>query len=401
MAHRPIYLDHHSTTPVDPGVWEAMSPYFTEAFGNAASINHAYGWEAAKGVDNARRQIAELIGTEAERLIFTSGATESNNLVLKGVMRTARPGSHLVINLGEHRSIIDPAKRLQRGGNAVTQLPIDEHGMVNPQHVAEALRPNTVLVSVIWANNEVGTINAVAEIGEICRQKRVLFHTDATQAVGKIPIDLSQLPIDLMSFSAHKLYGPKGIGALWIRGGSPRIIIEPLIDGGGHERHLRSGTLPVPLIVGFGTASEIAKECLDEEAERLADLRDHLWSRLQRLEGVNLHGHPTHRLPGNLNISIAGVDGEALMTGLKAIAVSSGSACTTADPEPSHVLRAMGVNDALSRASLRFGIGRFNTRDEIEQAADVVIETVSRLRRLGVISDSDPEQPPNIPEDVS
>ncbi|MEX1232631.1 MAG: cysteine desulfurase family protein [Planctomycetaceae bacterium] len=404
MANRPIYLDHHATTPVDPNVWEAMSPYFTEAFGNAASINHAYGWEAAKGVDNARRQIAELIGTDAERLIFTSGATESNNMVLKGIMRVARPGSHLVINLGEHRSIIDPAKRLQRAGNAVSLLPIDEHGMVNPQHVAEALRPNTILVSVIWANNEVGTINAVAEIGEICRQKRVLFHTDATQAVGKIPIDMSQLPIDLMSFSAHKLYGPKGVGALWIRGGSPRILIEPLIDGGGHERHLRSGTLPVPLIVGFGAACEIAKECLVEEAARIAGLRDHLWSRLHALDGIRLHGHPARRLPGNLNISIAGVDGEALMTGLKTIAVSSGSACTTADPEPSHVLRAMGVNDTLSRASLRFGIGRFNTLEDIDQAADVVIETVNHLRQLETTSDpvpnSDPEPRANIREDV-
>lgn len=390
MAHRPIYLDHHSTTPVDPAVWEAMAPYFTEAFGNAASINHAYGWEAAKGVDNARRQISELIGTEPERLIFTSGATEANNMVLKGILRAARPGSHLVINLGEHRSIIDPAKRLQRCGNAVSLLPIDEFGMVNPQHVAEALRPNTTLVSVIWANNEVGSINNIAEIGEICRQKRVLFHTDATQAVGKIPVDVDKLPIDLMSFSAHKIYGPKGVGTLYLRSGSPRIILEPLIDGGGHERHLRSGTLPVPLIVGFGTACEIAKESLAEEADRIGQLRNRLWSRLQSLDGMRLHGHPTQRLPGNLNISIAGVDGEALMTGLKSIAVSSGSACTTADPEPSHVLRAMGVNDKLSRASLRFGIGRFNTAEEIDHAADAVIETVHRLRQLGTNAEAGP-----------
>ncbi len=382
MPNRPIYLDHHATTPVDPGVWEAMSPYFQEAFGNAASINHAYGWEAAKAVDFARGQIAGSLGIEADRLIFTSGATESNNLVLKGIMRAARPGSHLIINSGEHRSIIDPAKRLQRAGNAVTLLPIDQFGNVDPQQVAESIRNNTVLVSVIWANNEVGSINAVEEIGHICRQKRVLFHTDATQAVGKLPIDITQLPIDLMSFSAHKIYGPKGVGAVYLRGGSPRILIEPLLDGGGHERHLRSGTLPVPLIVGFGAACEIAREVLPEEAVRLAELRDQLWKRLQSLTGVILHGHPTRRLPGNLNVSFSGVDGEALMNGLKTIAVSSGSACTSADPEPSHVLRAMGVNDLVSRASIRFGIGRANTREEIEHAADAVIETVNRLRQM-------------------
>jgi cysteine desulfurase len=378
---RPIYLDHHATTPVDPRVLDAMLPYFREKFGNASSVNHAFGWEAAAAVDAAREQIASLLRTEPRCLIFTSGATEANNLAIKGVLQAAPSGSHVVTTAAEHRSVLDPIRRLARRGTEITIVGVDEYGRVNPEMIAKALRPNTVLVSAIWANNEVGSLNPIRELAELCRDRGVLFHTDAVQAVGKIEVDLDDLPVDLLSASAHKLYGPKGVGLLFVRRGQKSIPIEPLLDGGGHEQRLRSGTLPVPSIVGFGEACRIAGEEMSEESQRLTQLRDKLWAGLRdAIDGVMLNGHPSERLPGNLNVSFEQVDGEALMTGLTGIAVSSGSACTSADPEPSHVLRAMGRSDALTRASLRFGLGRMTTAAEIDAAISAVLVTVCRLR---------------------
>jgi cysteine desulfurase len=384
---RPIYLDHHATTPVDPRVLDAMLPFFGEKFGNASSVNHAFGWEAAEAVEAAREKIARLLHADPRSLIFTSGATEANNLALKGVVQAAPPNSHVITTAAEHRSVLDPLRRLARMGTELTVLDVDSSARVRPDDVARAMRPNTVLVSIIYANNEVGSLNSVREIGQLCRERGVPFHTDAVQAVGKVPLDLSDLPVDLLSASAHKLYGPKGVGILFFHRGGPRIAIEPLLHGGGHEQRLRSGTLPVPLIVGFGEACRIAEEEMPTEATRLASLRERLWAGLCReIDGIVLNGHPTERLPGNLNVSFEGVDGEALMTGLTGIAVSSGSACTTADPEPSHVLRAMGRSDGLTRASLRFGLGRNTTADQIDQAIAIVVATVRRLREVRAAS---------------
>lgn len=380
MPHRPIYLDCHATTPVDPRVAETMWPYFVERFGNASSINHAYGHEAAAAVAAARSQVAELIGAEPESLVFTSGATEANNLALKGVLWASRPGAHLVTSVAEHRAVLDPANRLRREGYGITFVPVGSHGRVDPQAVAEAIRPETMLVSIMAANNEVGTLNPIAEIGRICWERGVLLHCDAAQAVGRIPVDVDEWNVDLLSLSAHKLYGPKGVGALYVRRGERRIRLEPLFDGGGHEGRLRSGTLPVPLIVGLGRACELARAELSDASRRIAALRDQLESRLLSISDVTRNGHPTSRLPGNLHVSIAGLDGDVLMNALTEIAVSSGAACTTAVPEPSHVLRAMGISDRLARASLRFGLGRFTTPDEIDFAAKYVAETVHRLR---------------------
>ena len=378
-----IYLDHHATTPVDPQVLEAMLPYFCEKYGNAASVNHAIGWEAAEAVETAREQVAAALGSDARGVVFTSGATESNNLAIKGVLRAAGPGSHLVTTAAEHRSVLDPADRMKRSGYEVTILPVNEFGSAEPQQVADALRPTTALVSIMWANNEVGTISNIAAIGAVCRERGVLFHTDAAQALATLPIEAAEAPVDLVSISAHKVYGPKGVGALFVRRGGRRVAIEPLIDGGGHERHLRSGTLPVPLLVGFGAACSLLSRRRDEDRERMGTLRDRLWERLvSELGNVHLNGHPDQRLANNLNVSFEGVDGEALMNGLKGIAVSSGSACTTADPEPSHVLRAIGRNDQLTRASLRFGIGRGTTAEDIDAAGAEVVDLVRRLRAL-------------------
>ena len=379
-----IYLDNHATTRVAPEVLQAMLPYFTEDFGNAASVNHAFGWRAAAAVEKAREQIVQRLNCLADWIVFTSGATEANNLAIKGVALSRSPASrktiHFITNVAEHHSVLDVAKRLHRNGVDVTLLPVDRFGQVDPQQVADAIKPETVLVSVMLANNEVGTLNPIEEIGKICREREVLLHCDAVQALGKLPIDLSQRPVDLLSLTAHKLHGPKGIGALIVRRDRRRIPIEPLFDGGGHEHHLRSGTLPVPLIVGFGAACELAAD-MTAVADRMVSLRDRLWQKLQTaLNGLSLNGHPTERLPNNLNISVAGVDGEALMTSLKNIAVSSGSACSTAEPEPSHVLRAMGVSESLSRASLRFGLSRYTTEAEIGAAAQEVIAVVKRLR---------------------
>jgi cysteine desulfurase len=378
---RPIYLDHHATTPVDPRVFEAMRPFFLEKFGNAASLNHLFGTEAADAVEQSRADVAQLLGADSNNLIFTSGATEANNLALLGVVRAAPAGRHVIATGAEHRSVLDPLRRLERSGTEVTFLPVDRHARVSAEQVAAAIKPNTVLISVIFANNEVGSINPIREIGEVCRQRNVLLHSDAVQAVGKISLNLSELPIDLLSLSAHKLYGPKGVGALYVRRDHGRIAIEPLLYGGGHERRLRSGTLPVPLIVGLGAACRIARDEMHDEAARLTLLRERLQAGLQReIDGLSFNGHPTERLPGNLNVSFEAVDGEALLAGLTGLAVSSGSACTSADPEPSHVLRAMGLSDPLTRASLRFGLGRNTSESEIDEAVRIVAATVRTLR---------------------
>ena len=370
-----IYLDNHATTRVAPEVLAAMLPYFTEEYGNAASVNHAFGWRAAEAVERARAQVARLLNCPTEWIVFTSGATEANNLAIKGLRRMG-----LVTNAAEHPSVLDVAKRFKRQRVDVTILPVDRDARVDPQQVADAIKPETALVSVMLANNEVGTINPLTEIGHICRERGVLLHCDAVQAVGKIPVDLQRLPVDLLSLSAHKCHGPKGVGALVVRRDGPRIPLEPLFDGGGHEQHLRSGTLPVPLVVGFGVACELANDAV--VSTPMATLRDRLWQRLQsKLEGLSLNGPPlAERLPNNLNFSVAGVDGEALMSSLKEIAVSSGSACSTVEPEPSHVLRAMGVNDSLSSASLRFGLSRYTTEAEIDVAVAEVVRVVRQLR---------------------
>ena len=384
MHDQPLYLDNHATTRVDPRVLAAMLPFFSEHYGNAASINHRFGWDARDAVTAARLQVSDLLQTDPRSVVLTSGATEANNLAIKGVVNAALKTTarcHVVTNVAEHRSVLEPISRLERSGVAVSWLSVDEFGQVSAAAVADALRPETVLVSVMHANNEVGTLNPVAAIASVCRSRGVLFHCDAVQAAGKVPLDFGGEPFDLLSLSAHKLYGPKGVGALVVRRGSRAARLEPLFDGGGQESHLRSGTLAVPLIVGFGAACALAKAELPTEAVRLQELRDRLWQRLsERIEGLHLNGHPTQRLPGNLNISIEGVDGDALMNAMTEIAVSSGSACTSADPEPSHVLRAMGRSDRLTRASLRFGLGRFTTSEEIDFASGYVSEQVERLR---------------------
>ncbi|MCA9074659.1 MAG: cysteine desulfurase [Planctomycetaceae bacterium] len=383
MSDERIYLDHHATTPCDPRVLEVMWPWYAERVGNASSTSHAFGREAHDAVELARQQIADALRCQSEEIIFTSGATESNNLAIKGLLQGQRQKRHLIINSAEHRAVLDPAKRLKREGVDVTILPADEYGLVDPQSVEEAIQPETALVSVMAANNEVGTLNPLDEIGNICREQGVLLHSDATQAVGKVPVDLSQLPVDLMSFTAHKLYGPQGVGALFVRRRQPAIRLTCQIDGGGHERRMRNGTLPVALIVGFGEACRLAVAQQEAEAARLRELKERLhFAIITELDGVTLNGHPEDRLPGNLHLSFAGVDGDALMSKLDGLAVSSGSACTTADPEPSHVLRAMGVPESLSLASLRFGLGRFTSEGEIDRAAAIVVAAVRQLRNL-------------------
>ncbi|MGP0063714.1 MAG: cysteine desulfurase family protein [Isosphaeraceae bacterium] len=382
----PIYLDNHATTRTDPQVVEAMLPYFTEHYGNAASVSHRYGWEAEEAVERAREQVARAIGAEAREIIFTSGATESNNLAIKGLAQAAtRRGKHLVTVSSEHKAVLDPMKRLVRQGWEVTIVDCDEHGGVTTEVVEGALTDQTVLVSVMAANNEVGTINPIGEIGRLCHERGIIFHTDAAQAVGKLPLDVRRDQVDLLSLSAHKFYGPKGIGALYIRRHDPQVRLQPLFDGGGHERGFRSGTLPVPLIVGLGTAVELAAGRLPEESRHLLELRERLHEGLAgRLPGIRLNGHPTDRLPGNLNLSFVDVDGEALMMAMRDVAVSSGSACSAADPEPSHVLLAMGLNEDLARSSLRFGLGQFTTPEEIDFAIEAVAKAVERLRSHGV-----------------
>ncbi len=380
----PIYMDNHATTPVDPRVLEAMLPYFTEFFGNAASRNHAFGWIAEEAVEQAREKLAHIIGAGGKELVFTSGATESNNLALKGLARMCREkGDHLITVATEHKSVLDSCRRLEGDGFRVTYLPVDRQGLVTAEQVRESLTERTLAVSVMAANNEIGVLQPLAEIGRVCRERGVLFHTDATQAVGKIPIDVDRMCVDLLSFSAHKLYGPKGVGALYVRRGKPRVRLEPLIDGGGHERGLRSGTLNVPGIVGFARAVELCEQEMAAESARLAGLRDRLWRGLSsQLDHLELNGHPTLRLPGHLNLSFGSVEGDALLAGLADLAVSSGSACTSASLEPSHVLRALGIGQELAHSSIRFGLGRFNTSEEVDHVIGQVVTTVRRLREI-------------------
>ena len=380
----PIYMDNHSTTQCDPRVVDAMLPYFTEKFGNSASRNHSFGWEGEEGVAYARKQIAKLINADAKEIVFTSGATESDNLALKGVVEMYKEkGDHIITSSTEHRAILDAAKSLEKRDMNVTYLPVDKFGMVNPEDVRGAITDKTILISVMLANNEIGTINPVKEIGKIAKEKGVLFHCDATQGVGKIPVDVQDMGIDLMSFTSHKIYGPKGVGALYVRRKAPRVRLVPMIDGGGHERGMRSGTLPVSSIVGFGKAVELCAQEMAEETIRTKALRDRLHEGIaSALEEAYLNGHPTERLPGNLDISFAYVEGEALLMGVKEIALSSGSACTSATLEPSYVLRALGVGSDLAHSSIRFGVGRFTTAEEVEYTIDRMIKAVNHLREM-------------------
>lgn len=380
----PIYMDHHATTPVAPEVFEAMRPYFTEHFGNAASRNHAFGWAAESAVEAARAQIAQLIGCKPIELVFASGATEADNLAIKGVAYAYRDrGTHIISSPIEHHAVLDPCRRLEKEGFQVTYLAVDRHGLVDPADVAKAITPKTILVSIMLANNEIGTIQPVAEIGRICKERGVLFHSDAVQGVGKIPARVDDLGVDLMSLTAHKLYGPKGVGALYVRMGKPRVKLMPQMDGGGHEKGRRSGTLNVPGIVGFGEACELAGKVMASEAERLTALRERLRAGIfSRIDAVHLNGHPTARLPGNLNVSFEYVEGESLLMSLKEVAVSSGSACTSASLEPSYVLKALGVGEELAHTSIRFGLGRGNTEEEVDYVVDRLAEQVSRLRAM-------------------
>jgi cysteine desulfurase len=387
MTH--IYMDNQATTPVDPRVLDAMLPYFKADFGNAASRTHSFGWTAEAAVDRAREQIAELIHADAREIIFTSGATESDNLAIKGVASVHRErGGHLITQATEHHAVLDSCKALERRGFELTVLPVDRYGQVAPGTVSDAIRGDTMLVSIMAASNEIGTVQPLDEIGAICRERNILFHCDATQAVGKLPIDVQALGIDLLSISAHKLYGPKGVGALYVRS-RPRVRLVAEIDGGGHERGMRSGTLNVPGIVGLGAACELARAEMFAEGTRLRALRERLRTHLfDGLDGIYLNGHPEERLDGNLNISFEGVDGESLLVGLDDIALSSGSACTSAAMEPSYVLRALGVPTRLAESSIRFGLGRFNTEAEIDHVAGRVVDEVGRLREISPYSDA-------------
>jgi cysteine desulfurase len=369
---------------MDPRVLEAMLPYFTRVFGNAASRNHSFGWEAEKAVETAREQIALLIGASSKELVFTSGATESNNLAIKGAAHFYQEkGKHIITSKIEHKAVIDSCRALELEGFTVTYLTPSPDGIISADAVKAALRDDTILVSIMWANNEIGTVNPIKEIGKLCREKGVLLHTDAVQAAGKVPVDVEGSYVDLASFTAHKLYGPKGVGALYVRR-KPRVRLSPLIDGGGHERGLRSGTLNVPGIVGFGKACEIARAELPDEMKRLTALRDRLLQKIQAgVPRTVVNGSMEHRLPGNLNISFAYVEGESMLMAInKRVAVSSGSACTSASLEPSYVLRALGVGDDLAHSSLRFGLGRFTTEAEIDVVADLVVKSANRLREL-------------------
>jgi cysteine desulfurase len=383
----PIYLDNHATTPVDPRVLDAMLPYFTEKFGNAASKNHVFGWEAEAAVDLAREQVGRLIGARAREIIFTSGATESDNLAIKGIAESYRDrGNYIVTCVTEHKAVLDSCKVLEKRGFQVTYLPVNSDGFVDLGRLQEALTDRTILLSIMAANNEIGTIQPMPEIGRLAKEKGILFHTDATQAVGKIPIDVEEMGIDLLSLTAHKMYGPKGVGALYVRSSKPRVKLPAIIDGGGHERGMRSGTLNVAGIVGLGKSCELAQKEMSAEGERLTALRERLRDGIRnRLGEVYVNGHLLQRLPGNLNMSFAHVEGESLLMALKEIAVSTGSACTSASLEPSHVLKAIGLKDELAHTSIRFGLGRFNTEDEIDYTIQRVVEEVGRLRELSPV----------------
>jgi len=380
----PIYMDNHATTPMDPRVLEEMLPYFIEKFGNAASRNHSFGWVGEEATELGRERVAKLVGATAKEIIFTSGATESDNLAIKGAAEMYKEkGNHIITAVTEHKAVLDSCKRLEKYGYRVTYLPVQKDGLVDLDDLKRAIDDKTILVTIMAANNEIGVVQPVAEIGKLCHERGVIFHTDATQAVGKIPVDVAKQNIDLMSISAHKMYGPKGVGALYVRRKNPRVQISAIIDGGGHERGMRSGTLNVPGIVGLGKACAIASEEMAQESCKLAGMRNRLRDKIMgRLDEVYINGSWEHRLPHNLNISFAYVEGESLLMGINDIAVSSGSACTSATLEPSYVLKALGTGDDLAHSSIRFGIGRFNTEAEVDYVADRVVETVSRLREL-------------------
>ena len=380
----PIYMDNHATTPMDPRVFQAMTPYFTEHFGNAASRNHSFGWRAEEAVEKARKQIAGLIGASSKEIVFTSGATESDNLAIKGVAEMyAEKGNHIITVATEHKAVLDTSKHFEKRGCRVTYLPVLESGLIDLDMLREAITDKTILVSVMWANNEIGVIQPIAEIGRICRERGVLLHSDAVQAIGKVPVDVIRDNVDILSITAHKLYGPKGVGALYVRRKNPRVQLTAQMDGGGHERGMRSGTLNVPGIAGLGEACEIAGREMDQEAARLKRLRDKLAGRFTaELAEVYINGTMENRLPGNLNISFAYVEGESLLMGINDIAVSSGSACTSATLEPSYVLKALGAADEIAHSSIRFGLGRFNTEEEVDYAGDKVVEVVKKLREL-------------------
>ncbi len=380
----PIYMDNHATTPMDPRVLDAMLPYFGKVFGNAASRNHQFGWEAEQAVDKAREQVAKLIGCTPKEVIFTSGATESNNLAIKGIAEMYREkGNHIITQVTEHKAVLDTCKKLERQGFDVTYLPVETDGLVSVEKLAAAMTPKTILVTIMYANNEIGVIQPVQEIGKLCHEKGVLFHTDAVQAVGKIPVNVMTDNIDVLSMTAHKIYGPKGVGALYVRRRNPRVQITEQINGGGHERGMRSGTLNVPGIVGLGKACEIAGEEMAAETARLKDLRDYLKQKFDNaLDYTHVNGNMDHHLPGNLNMSFVHVEGESLLMGINDIAVSSGSACTSATLEPSYVLKALGLGDDVAHSSIRFGLGRFNNKAEVDYVSDKVIDVVNHLREM-------------------
>ena len=380
----PIYMDNHATTPLDPRVLEAMMPYLTGIFGNAASRNHSFGWEAEQGVDKAREQIAKLIGATAKEIIFTSGATESTNLAIKGVAEMYRErGNHIITQMTEHKATLDTCKRLEKSGFRVTYLPVQADGLIDIEDLKRAMDDQTIIVSIMYANNEIGVIQPIAEIGKLCKEKGVIFHTDAVQAVGKIPVNVITDNIDLLSLSGHKIYGPKGVGALYVRRRNPRVQLAEQINGGGHERGMRSGTLNVPGIVGLGAACEICMNEMAAEAAREIELRDYLKNKLEAaLDYTQVNGNMEHHLPGNLNMSFVYVEGESLLMGINDIAVSSGSACTSATLEPSFVLKALGLGDDVAHSSIRFGLGRFNTKAEVDYVSDKIINVVQHLREL-------------------
>jgi cysteine desulfurase len=380
----PIYMDHHATTPVDPRVLEAMLPYFTQEFGNPASRNHPFGWAAEKAVEHARQQVADLIGATPKEIVFTSCATEANNLALKGAAAMyAEKGNHIVTCAIEHKAVLDPCHQLEKQGFRVTYLPVKQDGRIGLDELRAAITPRTILISIMTANNEIGVIQPVAEVGAIAKEAGILFHTDAVQSVGKIPFDVNQVKADLVSMSGHKIYGPKGVGALYVRRRNPRVLLGEQISGGGHERGIRSGTLNVPGIVGFGKAAELCRLEMAEEGARLRQLRDRLKQKLeQHLDGIYVNGSMEHRLPHSLNVSFAYVEGESLLMGINDVAVSSGSACTSASLEPSYVLKALGAGDDLAHSSIRFGLGRWTTDEEVDYVAEKVAVVVRRLREM-------------------
>jgi len=384
MLKLPIYMDYHATTPVDPRVLEAMLPYFGERFGNAASRNHAFGWQAEEAVETGRKQVADLVGASPKEIVFTSGATESDNAALKGVAEMYRDkGDHLITVLTEHKAVLDTCKRLEKSGFRVTYLRVGRDGLIDLDDLRASITDKTILISVMAANNEIGVVQPIAEIGTVARERGVLFHCDAVQAVGKLDFDVNRMQVDLASISAHKMYGPKGVGALYVRRKNPRVLLSPIIDGGGHERGMRSGTLNVPGIVGFGKAAEICRLEMAAERARVGALRDRLYGGIRReIDEITVNGSMEHRLPNNLNVSFAYVEGESLLMGMNDVAVSSGSACTSASLEPSYVLRAIGTSDALAHSSIRFGLGRFNTEEEVDYVVAKLASVVKRLREM-------------------